>query len=414
MIDEREVREMLLRRAHTVPAMVVDTPKAVRRARRRLLVNGVVTAVAAVAITVATFAGVEAIRTAPVPVDRPTPSPAPGVLRPKGEVLSFTGRSLGRAPGDLVAVNPETGEERVLVENLGTVHSARWSADGRWVAYETDGEGANWDLWVVGESQEPRLVATGGQPFLMADFGLEWMWSPTGAQLAITTDSTLTRTIDLTTGETTDLGIVADGRGKPDVNPNWAWSPDGTRIVFQMFRGALSTVDVRSGERSLLVRLPVEDFEWIDAILWSPDGASIAVRTASGSGVGRLFAVDADGSNVRVVADYSDQRGVDWSPDGTRLTFAERSGPDWRIQIWVAPTDGAAPVEIGSVSFAGCTYNYTCGLTWSPDGSQIAFHKDDDPGVTVFDANGAGEAEPIDELTYTSWAGGTYVRPSLP
>ena len=75
--------------------------------------------------------------------------------------------------------------------------------------------------------------------------------------------------------------------------------------------------------------------------------------------------------------------------------------------------DGAAPVEIGSVSFAGCTYNYRCGLTWSPDGSQIAFHKDVGPGVTVFGANGAGEAQPIDELTYTSWAGGTYVRPPI-
>ncbi|MDP9300200.1 MAG: hypothetical protein M3P43_04795 [Actinomycetota bacterium] len=171
--------------------------------------------------------------------------------------------------------------------------------------------------------------------------------------------------------------------------------------------GALSTVDVRSGERSLLVRLPIEDFEWIDQILWSPDGASITVRTESEPGAGRLFAVDADRSNVRVLAYNSDPLVVDWSPDGTRLAFTERSGPDWEIRIWVAPMDGAAPVEIGSVSFAGCTYNYMCGLTWSPDGSQIAFHKDEG-GVTVFDATGGGETEPIDELTYASWAGGSY------
>ena len=247
----------------------------------------------------------------------------------------------------------------------------------------------------------------------MADYGLEWMWSPTGAQLAITTDSTLARTIDLNAGETTDIGIIAGGRGKPDVTPHWAWSPDGTRIAYQMPKGSLSTVDVRSAESSLLVRLPIEDFEWIDAILWSPDGASIAVRTESDSGVGRLFAMDADGSNVRPLTDYSDPLLIDWSPDGSRLALAERSGPDWKIQLRVASMNGAAPVEIGSVSFAGCTYNYNCGLTWSPDGSQIAFHKDEGLGVTVFDANGAGEAEPIDELTYASWAGGTYVRPPI-
>jgi hypothetical protein len=48
-------------------------------------------------------------------------------------VLSFTGVP-NETPGDLVAVNPETGEERVLVEDV--VYSARWSANGSWVAYE--------------------------------------------------------------------------------------------------------------------------------------------------------------------------------------------------------------------------------------------------------------------------------------
>ena len=336
-----------------------------------------------------------------VQADETTPTLDDSFARADGEVLSFTG-------GDLVAVNPETGEERVLVEEPGTpVHTARWSADGRWVAYETDGEGAEWDLWVVGASQEPRLIATGGQPYLMADFGLEWIWSPAGAHLAITTDSTLRRTIDLTTGETTDLGIVAD-HGGPNVNPMWAGSPDGTRIAFQMPGWALSTVDVRSGERSLLARLPGEDFEWIDQILWSPDGSHITVRTESESGAGRLDVMDADGSNVRVLADDSDPLVVDWSPDGARLAFAGRSGQDGEIRIWAAPMDGAAPVEIGSVSFGGCTYNYTCGLTWSPDGSQIAFHKDEGGEITVFDADGAGEAQPIDELTYASWDGGSY------
>ncbi len=329
-----------------------------------------------------------------------TPIPSESFARADGEVLDFTG-------SDLVAVNPATGQERVLVEDPGIVHSARWSADGRWVAYETDGEVAEWDLWVVGGSLEPRLVATGGQPDLMADYGLDWMWSPTGAQLAVTTDSTLVRTIDLTTGETTDLRIVADGGADPNVNPLWAWSPDGTRIAFQMPGWALSTVDVRSGEGSLLVRMPSEDVEWIDAILWSPDGASIAVRTESDSGAGRLFAVDAEGSDVRVLDD-SDPLVADWSPDGTRLAFAGRSRPDGEIRIWVAPMDGAAPVEIGSVSFAGCAYNWRCDLTWSPDGSQIAFHEDEGGRVTVFDADGAGETEPIDELTYASWDGGSY------
>jgi Tol biopolymer transport system component len=156
--------------------------------------------------------GVNAIRSTPSPADRPTPSP--GILRTNGEVLTFTGdpRFSHRVPGDLVAVNPETGEERVLVEDLDTtVYSARWSADGRWVAYETEAADGNWGLWVVGASQEPRLIATGGKPDIFAATGLYSLWSPTGAELATISRSTLARST--VTGETTDLGkIVADRR----------------------------------------------------------------------------------------------------------------------------------------------------------------------------------------------------------
>jgi hypothetical protein len=76
MIDEHEVREMLQRRANAVTTIVVDAPKAARRARRRLLANGAVAMLAAAAIAVATFTGVDAIRSATVPADRPTPSPS--------------------------------------------------------------------------------------------------------------------------------------------------------------------------------------------------------------------------------------------------------------------------------------------------------------------------------------------------
>ena len=416
MIDEREVREMLQRRADSVAATPVGTPTAVRRARRRLVLNGAVATVALAVIAVTAFAGVDAIRSAPIPADRPTPSP--GVQRIDGEVLSFTGApgvpgDLG-APGDLVAVNPETGEERLLVADLDSIYSASWSADGHWVAYETEGrDDPTRELWVAGESQGPRLVATGGAPDSFAELGLYWMWSPTGAELATIGRSRLT-TIDFATGETTDLGrVIADLFLETNSGPRWAWSPDGTRLVFAAPEGApegsLDTVDVRSGKRSLLARLPDEDWDLTERVLWSPDGAHIAVliRKASNE-AGRLYVMDADGSNIRVVADDYDPLGIAWSPDGTRLAFGEGSEADGDVRIRVAPMNGAAPAEIGTVEFAGCLYNYKCTLTWSPDGSQIAFRKEGSGAVTAFDAAGAGKVRPFDELTYLSWEGGTY------
>jgi Tol biopolymer transport system component len=404
-MNDTDVRDLLARVADEVPATPLDPEPLLRRGYGRMARTAVAVALAAAAIAVATVAGFDAIRSAPIPADRPTPSP--GILRTIGEVLTFTGdpRWSHRTPGDLVAVNPETGQERVLVEDIHVVYSARWSADGRWVAYETLEQGGV-GLWVVGASQEPRQVATGGQPYLLAPFALGWVvWSPTGAELAAIDRSTLI-TIDPVSGETTDLASIdAAYRRNAVLTPTPAWSPDGRRIAFGGRDWAVYSVDVRSGERSLLVRLPGEDheeFHMIDEILWSPDGAHIAVMNGS-----RLYIMDADGSNVRVVDEF-DPMGVAWSPDGTRLAFAEASEPDEEIRISVAPVDGAAPAEIGSLPLAGCTYYFECGrLTWSPDGSQIAFRKLKGE-VTAFDANGAGEVGPIDELTYRSWDGGWY------
>ena len=408
MIDDREVREMLHRRADAAPATPVDPTVPVRRARRRLVVNGALATVAAAVIAVTGFAGVDAIRSAPGPADRPTPNPA--VPRPNDEVLRYTGGRSYPSEGDLVAVDPQTGDERVLVENLSNVMSAGWSADGRWVAFERrapDSEVTrSTELWVVSASLEPRRLARGGDPGSFASIGLYWTWSSSGAGLATVDRSTL-RTIDPATGETTDLGTFAAVK-RANAAPKWAWSPDGSRIAFVAPGGVISSVDVRSGERSVLAHLPGESLDSINQIDWSPDGVHLAVVSSSMSNsTGRLYVMDADGSNVRVLAEHLDARGVAWSPDGTRLAFGEASPGSGEVRIWVAPMGGADPVEIGSVSFGGCTYAYKCGLAWSLDGTRIGFgkaHGED----SALAADASGPAERIDDLTYQSWAGGSF------
>ena len=233
----------------------MDPEPLLRRGYGRMARTAVAIALAAAAIAVATVAGFDAIRSAPIPADRPTPSP--GILRTNGEVLTFTGdpRWSHRTPGDLVAVNPETGQERVLVEDIHVLYSARWSADGRWVAYETLEQG-DVGLWVVGASQEPRQVATGGQPYLLAPFALGWVvWSPTGAELAAIDRSTLI-TIAPASGETTDLASInAAYRRNAALTPTPAWSPDGRA---DRVRGARlgSLLGRRSERRAFASRAP--------------------------------------------------------------------------------------------------------------------------------------------------------------
>jgi dipeptidyl aminopeptidase/acylaminoacyl peptidase len=117
--------------------------------------------------------------------------------------------------------------------------------------------------------------------------------------------------------------------------------------------------------------------------------------------------VDAGGSNVRELADSVDLLRVAWSPDGTALAVANGSQSEGGIRISVMPVDGSDPVEIGSVPFVGCTYNYMCGVAWSPNGSSVGFHKDEGED-TATAADGSGEPQPIKDVTYISWAGGRY------
>ncbi len=85
MIDERQIRDMLLRRADTVPATPVDTHKAVRRARGRLLANGIVATVVVATIAVTAFTRVDATRSAPIPGDQPTKTPVSQAWSPVRE-----------------------------------------------------------------------------------------------------------------------------------------------------------------------------------------------------------------------------------------------------------------------------------------------------------------------------------------
>jgi len=420
-MTDQDVRDFLERMAAEEPVQFLDAQPLTRRARRRAARTVIVGAVGIAAAVAVLFAGVAEIRTAPAPVPAVSPTPAPAVMRENDEVLRFTGRiepgACTTAPGDLVAVDPRTRGERVLAEDLDSVYSARWSADGRWLAYEADTADGDVGLWVMSASEGPRVVATGANPVCNADpwAELDWKWSPTGAELAIIEESETLRTVDVATGETSDLGPVAG----PAV---WAWSPDGSRFVFT-HRGSpdgvndrLYSVDAQSGERSLLARLPDEVAPTaIREILWSPDGAHVAVGTNGGDFVGSLFVMDADGSNIRLVTDESNSYGFAWSPDGTRLAF----GSDWtrdssEVRIRVATMDGAAPAQIGTVRRNNCYRtswggNFECSVTWSPDGTQVAFRKGETGNVTVFDAAGAGEAASIDELTYLSWDGGRYL-----
>lgn len=105
MIDERDVREMLHRRAGAITATPADPPTALRRARHRLVRTGAVGLVTAVALVLGTLAGIRAIPTSTKPASSPTPSPVEPSPDPS-ERVGF----IGLPPEGATPSTPERGE----------------------------------------------------------------------------------------------------------------------------------------------------------------------------------------------------------------------------------------------------------------------------------------------------------------
>ena len=75
-MNDTDVRDLLARVADEVPATPLDPEPLLRQGYGRMARTAVAVALAAAAIAVATVAGFDAIRSAPIPADRPTPAPA--------------------------------------------------------------------------------------------------------------------------------------------------------------------------------------------------------------------------------------------------------------------------------------------------------------------------------------------------
>jgi Tol biopolymer transport system component len=408
---ESDLRDMLQRTADGVHHVLRPDRGLVRRARLRQARTAAFTGAAAVALVLGGFAVRSAIsRDAPV-----RPAEDPLELRGHVEVIAHQ--------GDLVAVDPGTGESRTLVdfdEVQGTIGNAAWSPADRWVAYDIHARKDS--LWVVSPQGEPRQLAE--------DAGA-WAWSPTDAQLAMMrTPSTLfpdtaegrvpLTLFDASTGRQIDLGMTV---GEVTTGP--VWSPDGTRIAYAERGGSIYSVDVEGGDHTLLVRLQGE-LDSIYGLEWSPDGAHMAILADVVEGLRRLYVMNADASELPVLIDDLEASGwgsfpgdpvtqIAWSPDGTRLTYATFSGPDQReLLIWTASLDGSAPSLVASHINDECCIDGGSPV-WSPDGSHIAFATDkafepegDYVRSLVVNADGTGEPREIDELTYLSWRGGWY------
>ncbi len=163
-------------------------------------------------------------------------------------------------------------------------------------------------------------------------------------------------------------GLIAQAR----------WSPDGNRIAY------ISSAD-ENGTPPYHIAVMNDNGENLQQLTegearhysptWSPDGKQIAFILArdyeGGSPLG-VFVINSDGSEQREIAPYAFYNDLSWSPDGSSIAYSVFNA------IFVVSTDGAHSQQL--------TDQWTDSFpVWSPNGEYIAFQSTRDDPDDYFD-----------------------------
>jgi Tol biopolymer transport system component len=279
---------------------------------------------------------------------------------PDGEQLAWMQEG-GGAAGRVMVSNADGSAQRLLAEvhspayvSYSSGEEVAWTPDGSAVRYAVQRDENRrqvWDHYAVGlEGSDPVLIAPELEAFRVA-------FSPDGTRIAyIGVDGQL-HTIN---SDGSGRRRLTDGpRGMLDP----AWSPDGTQIVFVAHRKSSSGLEVVNPDGTGRRVVTEKGGRFFGQPVWSPDEKWIAFNSAPHEDWGWVTVVRPDGSDRH---DVTPQLGrpnfgpIGWSPDSTRLAYAEGDG------ITVGGVDGSGRRCVSEDGFNSLP-------TWSPDGARLAF-----------------------------------------
>lgn len=174
------------------------------------------------------------------------------------------------------------------------------------------------------------------------------------------------------------------------------WSGDGRRVAFAVPLTSPVNPDrtaagsevwvatVADGHVEVLSDLLATDLEW------SPQGSELAIasgQTDRGDGNrlrdGSIRLYDADSGDMRTLIAPSGVSWLTWSPDGSRIAYqrGESDGAAMDQEIWVAQVDGSGEYLLarGFGSIRGI------GPVWSPTGDHIVYQRMKRSGTEAHD-----------------------------
>jgi len=228
------------------------------------------------------------------------------------------------ALNDLWLWDIEGGEPRPLTDDPYLEMAPEWSPDGKKIAYSTD-KGGTEDIYIIDleSGNETQLTDIPDKSIRNA------AWSPDGSQIAFQDHTGVTSTVNIETGEITEVIEELTYPGKP------AWGPGGNTLALtaiktfsDRFREGLNqvlTVNLETGEQNYSAPIPEESFKSLSnretsGPVWSPDGKHMAYIVES-----QLYVIPVDengeatGDPRLITEDIAES--PSWSGDSNSLLY---------------------------------------------------------------------------------------------